>query len=420
MKNHWLAAGLVMFLTLALAVLAMIFLPRKYHSDAMIFVKLGRETVSLDPTAATGSMISVLDTRDNEINSIRDMLYSRGLVEKIVDRLGPEVILGNAPMTDESQEDNFVAGTDYKGSPRQKAIKELSGSVGVISARKSSVLILTADAASPELAQRILKEYLDTYQAMHTGAHQTPKSNRFFEEQSKLLKTRWQESMKALQIAKEDAGVVSVEGVKDNLREQTREAESRLMFVNSKLSATRASLKKFDTIITRNPLNKQSIRENYLAARSQLSALDAEQVELKSALKKMLQRAAKLNRDEVVIAALEQEVQLAANNFAQYQELYEQTRIEEALHDKKFTNVRVVQEPSFIPKPASPKKSLIGMAGLVAGSSGAVLLAVFLELFYTRSRPDQEDGQRVPEPDYSDNDEFSVAPIRDIVETVHG
>ena len=75
-RNHWYPAALVFGGTALLAVLAMIFLPRTYHSGAMLFVKLGRETVSLDPTATTGSTISVLDTRDNEINSIRDMLYS--------------------------------------------------------------------------------------------------------------------------------------------------------------------------------------------------------------------------------------------------------------------------------------------------------------------------------------------------------
>ena len=380
MKNHWFAAGVVMFLTLALAVLAMIYLPRKYHSEAMIFVKLGRETVSLDPTASTGSTISVLDTRDNEINSIRDMLYSRGIAEKIVDRMGPDVILGDAEITDENQAENFVEGTDYKNSPRQKAIKELIESTAVISARKSSVLILTADAPSPELAQRILKEYLDIYQAMHTGAHQTPKSIRFFEEQSKILKIQWQEAMKALQIAKEDAGVVSIQGVKDNLGVQTHEAETRLMSVKSQLASTRASLKKFEAIIRRNPLDKQSVRASYLSAKSQLSALEAEKPEIESALEMMLQRAAKLNHDEVAIGALEQEVKLAADNFAQYQELYEQTRIEEALHDKQFTNVRVVQEPSFIPKPISPKKGIIGLAGLVAGSTGAVLILSLIHI----------------------------------------
>ena len=383
-KNHWFAAGVVFALSVALAVLAMIFLPRSYESEAMIFVKLGRETVSLDPTASTGSTISVLDTRDNEINSIRDMLYSRNIIEKIVDRLGPDVILGDVDYTGETFQPTESPENDYKHSPRQKAIVQLSEDTHVVSARKSSVLILHAEAPSPELAQRIVNEYLDVYQTMHTEAHQTPESNQFFKEQARLLKGQWQEAMKALQIAKEEAGVVSLEGAKENLKEQTNEAQSSLMGVEGRLASTRAMLQKFARFIEDNPLDGQNIRDQYLETKANFSAMIAEKQTLEKQVKQLLERAATLNRDEVVIQELGQEVQLAATNFAQYQEAYEQTRIEEALHSSRFTNVRVVQEPTFVPKQVSPKKTIIGLLGLMAGGTGGVMMALLLELLFTR------------------------------------
>ena len=383
-KNHWFAAGVVFALSVALAVLAMIFLPRSYESEAMIFVKLGRETVSLDPTASTGSTISVLDTRDNEINSIRDMLYSRNIIEKIVDRLGPDVILGDVDYTGETFQPTESPENDYKHSPRQKAIVQLSEDTHVVSARKSSVLILHAEAPSPELAQRIVNEYLDVYQTMHTEAHQTPESNQFFKEQARLLKGQWQEAMKALQIAKEEAGVVSLEGAKENLKEQTNEAQSSLMGVEGRLASTRAMLQKFARFIEDNPLDGQNIRDQYLETKANFSAMIAEKQTLEKQVKQLLERAATLNRDEVMIQELGQEVQLAATNFAQYQEAYEQTRIEEALHSSRFTNVRVVQEPTFVPKQVSPKKTIIGLLGLMAGGTGGVMMALLLELLFTR------------------------------------
>jgi len=404
-KNHWFAGSVVFVLTIAAAVLAMIFLPRSYESEAMIFVKLGRETVSLDPTAATGSRISVLESRDNEINSIRDMLYGRGIIERIVDRIGPEVILGDAELTDESFAEREFSEGDYKGSPRQKAIKQVETDTYVISARKSSVLILHAEASSPELAQRIVKEYLDVYKSVHAEAHQTPESNEFFKEQARLLKGQWRESMKALQIAKEDAGVVSVEGARDNLKEQTNTAQSSLMSVESRLASTQAMLQKFDRFIDDNPLDQQRIRDEYLETKANLSAMLAEKEAVEAQVKQLLERAAKLNRDEVAIQQLGQEVQLAATNFSQYQELYEQTRIEEALHSNRFTNVRVVQEPSFVPKQISPKKTIIGAAGLVAGGTGAVMMALMLELFFTRRIQDPK-IEGVLETEVLENNEF--------------
>ena len=378
--NHWFAAVVVFFATVVAAVLAMIFLPKTYESEAMIFVKLGRETVSLDPTATTGSTISVLESRDNEINSIRDMLYSRGIIEQIVDRIGPEVVLGDAELTDEVNEAEEFPDKDYRNSPRQKAIKALIDDTYVVSSRKSSVLVLNAKAPSPELAQRILKEYLTVYQLMHTGAHQMPESNNFFKEQSRLLRGQWEESMKALQIAKEDAGVVSIEGARENLKAQTNTVQSSLMSVTGSLASTEARLEKFEFLVNQNPLAQQRVSESFLEAKGELAALTAQKKTLERQLDEILARAAKLNRDEVTIGQLQKTVELQAASFSQYKELYEETRIEEALHSSQFTNVRVVQDPSFVPKAVSPKKSLIAAAGLVAATTGALLAALLLEL----------------------------------------
>ena len=331
LKNHWFSGMVVFIATAGAAVLAMIFLPKSYVSEAMIFVKLGRETVSLDPTATTGSTISVLDTRDNEINSIRDMLYSRGLVEEVVDRIGPDVILGEAELSAETKERDPLE-KDYLNSPRQKAIKTLTQDTYVVSSRKSSVLIVHVEAASPELAQRIVKEYLDVYQVMHTGAHQTPDSNDFFDQQSQLKRRQWQESMKALQVAKEDAGVVSIEGARENLKEQTHTIESSLMGTISTLSSTRARLKKFKLLIDKNPLAQQQVAADYVEAKADLAALLAQKATLESQLKELLDKAAKLNQSEVLIGQLQTTVEKQADSYSQYLELYEQSRIDEALH----------------------------------------------------------------------------------------
>ena len=399
LKNHWFSAMVVFVATIAAAIFAMFFLPRSYVSEAMIFVKLGRETVSLDPTATTGSTISVLDTRDNEINSIRDMLYSRGLVEKVVDRIGPEVILGDDELSAETKERDPLE-KDYLNSPRQKAIKTLTEDTYVVSSRKSSVLILHVEAASPELAQRIVKEYLDVYQVMHTGAHQTPDSNDFFGQQSQLKRRQWQESMKALQVAKEDAGVVSIEGARENLKEQTHTIETSLMGTISTLSATRARLNKFKLLIDKNPLSQQRVSADYVEAKADLSALLAQKATLESQLDELLDKAAKLNQSEVLIGQLQTAVEKQSDSYSQYLELYEQSRIDEALHSSRFTNVRIVQQPSFVPKAVSPKKSLIGALGLVAATTGAVMIAVLLELLgvykIQRNRP-APDSNGVPE-----------------------
>lgn len=379
--NHRYKALVAFLVPVAFAAYALNYLPKSYRSDAMIFVRLGRESVSLDPTANTGSTIPVLESRENEVNSIRDMLYSSGLLEKVADRIGPDVVLGNAPLGEIPETFPDPPEEDSTDSPRQQAVKFLSEKVSVISSRKSSVLVATCEAASPELAQTILEVYLDAYKKMHSLAHQTPKSNQFFADQAILLQTQWQEAMARLSAAKEKAGVVSVEGMQENLKSQTNTIQSRRMEVEGVLSATTAKLQALQKLPKKNPMNARGVRDDLKAATSEMASLTAELEALKMQEKSLLGRAGKLNRDEVLIRQLEQEVSAAKSNFAQYQELHEQTRIEEALRASKFTNVRIVQEPSFVPKPVSPKRKVIAIAGLFVGVAGAILISLLFELF---------------------------------------
>ena len=377
---------------MVLTSLAIIFLPREYRSEAIIFVRLGRESVSLDPTATTGSTISVLESRDNEVNSIRDMLHSRTLLETVVDRLGPEVVLGDEDIPAELLPIDDAAEDDFERSPRQKAIKLLLKKLYVISARKSSVLQIGVDVSSPKLAQRVLQVYLDSYKAMHTAAHQTPDSNEFFAKQSTLLQKQWKTSMNELREIKKDAGVVSIVGAQDILKDQVNETQTQIMDVRSQRDATAARLKKFESLSTQ-PLVVRKVRDSLIEAKTDLAAMEAELETLEKQMAELLDRSAELNRVEVKIKELEQEVSVSETNYGQYRELHEQTRIEEALLTSKFTNVKIVQAPTYIPKAVSPKKRLIAVTGFLAAVTGALLAVLLLE-FWKRRPPATDPNAR--------------------------
>src|SRR5215211_6406957 len=85
----------IVFFVVALAavVAGVLIAPREYSSEARLFLRVGRESVALDPTATMGEKISINDTRQNEINSALEMLRSRELCGHVVDRLGPEIFL---------------------------------------------------------------------------------------------------------------------------------------------------------------------------------------------------------------------------------------------------------------------------------------------------------------------------------------
>ncbi len=69
--------------------------PREYRSEAKLFVRLGRENVGLDATTTLGQtpQVAIPVSREEEINSVVEVLSSRALLERVVDSLGPQAIL---------------------------------------------------------------------------------------------------------------------------------------------------------------------------------------------------------------------------------------------------------------------------------------------------------------------------------------
>ena len=53
------------------------------------------QNMAIDPTATIGAtpMLTVQPSRENEINSIIEIMHSRVLIEKVVDAIGPEVLM---------------------------------------------------------------------------------------------------------------------------------------------------------------------------------------------------------------------------------------------------------------------------------------------------------------------------------------
>ena len=98
-SRHSKKIGVFCLLTLSVAVGIIIFYPRSYVSAAKLYVRVGREIATLDPTATTGETIAVRIDQEHEINSLLDILESRGIAERVVDVVGVERVLagGSTP-----------------------------------------------------------------------------------------------------------------------------------------------------------------------------------------------------------------------------------------------------------------------------------------------------------------------------------
>ena len=199
---RWRAFFTFLFL-LAIGVAAVVLFPKKYESEAKIFVRLGRGSVTMDTTATTGQTISIQESRETEINSIVDMLESRRLTEAVAREVGPERILKKYALVEQwiEKAQDALPEISTSDAPDQEgldpdelefqeqlelAIKYLDKNVRVTSPKKSTTISITCRARTALLAQDIAKSLLAQYQLMHLQAYQADGSKEFFKENYEL------------------------------------------------------------------------------------------------------------------------------------------------------------------------------------------------------------------------------------------
>ncbi len=82
-RHKWRAVT-VFIGTMVLLFAALIVCPRTYESEARLILRVGRESVTLDPTATTGQTTNVFDSRESEFHSFLDVLRSRVILQQVV------------------------------------------------------------------------------------------------------------------------------------------------------------------------------------------------------------------------------------------------------------------------------------------------------------------------------------------------
>ena len=433
-------AGVTMLLVLAGLLIA----PRVYMSEAKLFVRVGRQSITLDPTATTGKTISVYESRENEITSVLDVLSSRVILERVAETIGPAEILNKK---------KTVAGD------QEKAIRQLERAVYTTHTRKSSVITVGCKTRSPELAQRIVQAVLDAFNTQHVRVNRTAGSFEFFVHQSELADKQLREATDRLRDAKNKIGLASIEGQRTILQGQIAAVKSEtvtnstaLAASRSRIAALRSTLDKLPNRLvsqqvtgfpqdaagqTKTRLYQLKIREQELltqyaeqhpqviAVRRQieqaqqllasgnpadtqstsaanpayqqiflkllneqanLKALEAGAATLGAQSERLNKQLQALNSQEGEIDRLEQRVDLLQVSHRAYAEKREQARIDTALADAHISNVNTVQPPTLIAKPVSPKKRLIAAIGLLFAMAGGVGLAFGSE-YLTRLFP---------------------------------
>ena len=440
-RHKWRAVTVFMG-TIVLLVAALIVCPRTYESESRLILRVGRESVTLDPTATTLQTTNVFDSRESEFRSFLDVLRSRVVLEQVVDDVGPEAILnpngkevscsviGTAMGSIKAA--MVAVGMSESLSARERAIVKLEKSVSIDSTRKSTVVSITGKAPSPAAAQKIVRAFVDAYYRIHHQVHRTAGSHEFFETQTELLRRKLTAATEELRDLKNEVGLVSIEGQRGIIEGQITNLDRQLLETDAALSSSAAriaALRKAHPDLPawtdavggsglstnaiddmRDQLYTLQIREREMEARYKdshpLLALIQEQgrrsqrvldeqelkieestaASLRAKIKALtrkhdeaLDRLHDLNENEVRVSELERQVALLKTSYQSYSTNRELARISEDIERTQISNVNLVQPATFSAKPTSPKRKTILLLGLVVATLGAAGIVVLSE-----------------------------------------
>lgn len=294
--------------SLLLAWLALIAWPKQYQSEAKLMIRVGRESVALDPTATTSQTLMLQKTQEEDINSALDLLRSRRIAERTVDKLGAEnVIAGALP----SQADEqlaplskllqpvvlftrrtippllYAAGIKTELTPRELAILDLTKHLQISAERRSAVVSIQAYSKTPEMAQAIaqtvgeefISEYLEVTHNAGSYAFFSNQASAANEARSELdeMKNRFMRERKLVTIAANQSILV----------EQLGAIEREIISANAQLDQTQAEIDDITQQLATMPVEivsekKQSGDATWSGMRQQVYALELEERTLAS------------------------------------------------------------------------------------------------------------------------------------------
>ena len=260
-RRHLLLSTFVFFSIMAIAALVIVFAPREYTSEARLMLRIGRESVSIDPTASTvGDKLSLQNTRANEIQTAVGVMQSREILDRVVDQIGSDVVLSGKPRTQDDKPDSFlrtmlgnvtrVLGNLDPVPENEKATKALAEGVYISSQTDSSVVQIAYTTKSPEVAQQVVANWVENYIAQHAKANYTEGSFQFFADQNELLRTRLDQARQNLETLKNRSQLVTVTGHQGLLESQLAKVRDGLLDTETELSGVRSRVGAYDQILS--------------------------------------------------------------------------------------------------------------------------------------------------------------------------
>ncbi len=358
-SRHYKKSICAFLLVVSAAMLLSFLAPSVYQSQSILYVRLGRENVRLDPTATVGqaAVMTIPNSRESEINTAVEILKSRALAEKVVEALGPSLILEEqASDVEPAGESPIMSGaTTWRGllaqlrvstplSTQERAIDKLRQNFSAQTFNKTDLLSISYRGSSPALAQSVVAKFTELYLEEHAGLNRTPNALEFLEHQTERLRVELTETEQSLRDLKQETELGAPDSQRElmvarlsRLQDELLSTDTLVVSTTSEVEALHATLKELSatqvatTVGLSNPAAdgmRQLLYSLQLEEKKLAGKVTDEHPELKSIREQIVQSQAILNKEqearstvteapnrayeELSLALLQKEVMLAS------------------------------------------------------------------------------------------------------------
>jgi uncharacterized protein involved in exopolysaccharide biosynthesis/Mrp family chromosome partitioning ATPase len=344
--RRWRLIGLVMCSIVAVTIAAVLYLPPHYRSEAKLLVRLGRESVAIDPTASIGQSAVPMEGRDKEINSEIELLKSRQLVEATVASIGANRILSLKPNQPETPANTA------------RAITLVESKLAIEAVPESSVLSIQFEARNPELARDVIARLIDAYLDTRASIYRGQGDQKFFEDQLATARDEQSKIQQQIQDLRDTTGIADptaqraatiklIDDLQQEIDKDRADRQAEDDSVNAVTKARGSADADHQRVI-------QAARDSLLA--SMIQSLTNQKTEAELNL-------TKINQVDVQMQKLQQEATLSAARVTQYAQAYEQTRIDRAMGQQRLSNISIAEPPTLPLTAKAPSRQLLVLAG---------------------------------------------------------
>ncbi|MDX9734046.1 MAG: GNVR domain-containing protein [Thermoanaerobaculia bacterium] len=231
--------------------------PATYEARAAVMIQKSRYTPRLDSPARTESPVLVAEITEEEVNSEIAVLTSHRVLSATVEATGLAKARPSwfwrllfAPLRAYER-----AHAAYHEVPpptdADRAIRALSGALGVERLKESRILVITYQTRDPRVGEAVLAELLRNYVAHHVEVHGAQQVVPFFSSQTEVLARELARHEDALQAIKKRVRAVDMPTEREvqlkldaGLREENEMLGRRLVELDGKIAA-------FDRVLER-------------------------------------------------------------------------------------------------------------------------------------------------------------------------